>query len=89
MYIDAKTLPINDAYENKLYNDLCWADTLIKNNISREVRCLLLEEEADVYKWHRMWSGMSFYYYNDIMRKVIIGEAAPRFMEAGPWGGWW
>ena len=83
MYIDAKTQPINDAYENKLYNDLCWADTLIKNNISREVRSLLMEEEADVYKWHRMWSGMSFYYYNDIMRKVIIGEAAPRFMEAG------
>ena len=83
MYIDAKTLPINDAYENKLYTDLCWADTLIRNNISDDVRSLLLDEESVPYEYHIMWGCCSFYYYNDIMRRIIIGEAAPRFMKAG------
>lgn len=83
MYIDAKTLPVNDNYERKLYTDLCWLDTLIKNNISDDVRTLLQEEEADMYHWHKMWYCYSFYYYNDMMRKIILGEAAPRLMQAG------
>lgn len=83
MYIDAKTLPANQAYEKKLYSDMCWLDTLIVNNITPEIRDFLLEEQSDRYQWHVMWGGLSFYYYNDIMRKIIIAEAAPKFMEAG------
>ena len=83
IYMNAKTQPINNAYEDMLCKELCWIDTLIKNNLTTDIRSLLIKEENDAYPWHKMWYCYSFYYYNDIMRKIIIGEAAPRLMAAG------
>lgn len=88
MYLDAKMMPVNDNYEHKLYTDLCWLDTLIRNNITQNIRSLLLKEEnlqeySGFYSWHKMQYCYSFYYYNDIMRKIIICEAAPRLINAG------
>lgn len=83
MYIDAKTLPANKAYEQKLYTDLCWLDMLIKNNISDEVQSLLIEEEKTNYRWHKMWACHPFYYYNDMMRNILLGYIAPKFLAAG------
>lgn len=83
MYLNAITLPATQNYENRLYNDLCWLDTLIRNNITPDVRNLLLDEEASAYHWHKMWYNYSFYYYNDMMRKIVLGAAAPRLLAAG------
>lgn len=83
IYTQAKTLPANQAYENMLYNELCWMDTLIRNNISSDVRNLLVKEQEEYDNWHRLHFNYSFYYYNDMMRKIILGEAAPKLMIAG------
>ena len=38
MYIDAKTLPYNSSYENKLFSQLKWLDSKIVYGITDEVR---------------------------------------------------
>ena len=76
MYIDAKTLPYNSSYESKLFSQLKWLDAKIANCITDEVR----KETARGYK---LFNCESFYYWNDMMRRILIAEVCPRMIKAG------
>lgn len=74
--IDAQISSYNKAYEEKLLKDLSWLDEKICVNITDKVR----EETADL---SRLKFGYSYYYWNDMMRKVVLGTVVPRMFEAG------
>lgn len=74
--IDAQIYPYNKAYENKLLGDLRWLDDKIQNNITENV----INETASI---NRLKFGYSYYYWNDMMRKIVLGYVVPRMIEAG------
>ena len=76
MYVDAKRLPYNAAYENKLYKQLQWLDKMIVNNITDEVR-------TEVASGYKLYSFESFYYWNDMLRRILLAEVCPRMIQAG------
>ena len=76
IYIDAKQQPYNSAYENRLHRQLEWLDSQICNNLTEEVR----DETADGYRLAR---NISFYYWNDMMRRILLAEVCPRMIKAG------
>lgn len=76
MYLDAKMLPYNSDYEERLFGQLKWLDAKIANNIDNRVK----EETANIYK---PIMNISYYYWNDMMRKILLGTICPRMIEAG------
>ena len=76
MYLDAKLKPYDSAYENQLFKQLQWLDSMICNNIDEEVR----ETTASGYK---LSVGISYYYWNDMLRRILLAEVCPRMIEAG------
>ncbi|MBO5882202.1 MAG: hypothetical protein J6Q21_03045 [Alistipes sp.] len=76
IYIDAKTLPYNTSYERKLLTQLQWLDTMIINNIDEKVR----QETASGYK---LDNCESYYYWNDMLRRIVLAEICPRMLKAG------
>lgn len=76
MYIDAKVSTYNEAYEQKLFNQLKWLDSQIVGNLSEEI---ILHE----YQRWEMNSGISYYYWNDMLRRIIFSEVCPRMMKGG------
>lgn len=76
MIIDAKTLQYDSKYEKKLYADLRWLDSKIASNITEKVR-------SETRSMHTMQMGYSYYYWNDMMRRVVLGEICPRMIERG------
>ena len=75
MYIYAKTQPYNSSYESKLFSQLKWLDAKIVNCINDEVR----KETASGYK---LSNYESFYYWNDMMRRILLAEVCPRMIKA-------
>lgn len=76
IYLDAKLRPYNASYENRLLTQLHWLDRKIKDRIDDNVR----DETAGGYK---LLSGESYYYWNDVMRRILLAEVCPRMIEAG------
>ena len=76
MYVDAKRLPYNATYENKLYKQLQWLDKMIVNNMTDEVR-------TEVASGYKLYSFESFYYWNDMLRRILLAEVCPRMIQAG------
>lgn len=74
--IEAQIYPCNKAYESKLLNDLKWLDNKIQSNITERVK----EETASIYS---LKFCHSYYYWNDMMRKLVLGTVCPRMIEAG------
>ena len=74
--IEAQIYPYNKAYESKLLNDLKWLDSKIQNNITERVK----KETASIYS---LKFCHSYYYWNDMMRRLILGTVCPRMIEAG------
>lgn len=76
IYLNAKLLPYNSAYERELFAQLKWLDAKIKNDIDEQVR----NETANGYK---LLNCESFYYWNDMMRRIVLAEVCPRMIKAG------
>ena len=74
--IEAQIYPYNKAYECKLLDDLKWLDHKIQNNITERVK----EETASIYSLKFCYS---YYYWNDMMRRLVLGTVCPRMIEAG------
>lgn len=73
MYLDAKTMPYDSRYEQHLLAQLRWLDAKVAANLSQRV--------AD--KVYNLDSNQSFYYWNDMMRRIVLGEICPRMLDAG------
>lgn len=76
IYLDAKLKPYNTTYEELLYEQLVWLDSKIVNNIDDYV----IEQTASESKLFR---GESYYYWNDMMRRIVLSEVCPRMIKAG------
>ena len=76
IYLDAKLSVYNSAYEAKLLNQLQWLDGKIVNDITDYVR----EMTA---KGYRLQNCESYYYWNDMMRRILLSEVCPRMIQAG------
>ena len=74
--IDAQIFTYNKAYERKLLDELKWLDSKICSNITDDV----IKETMEMLK---LKYGYSYYYWNDMMRKIVIGTVVPRMIEAG------
>lgn len=73
--IDAQISTYNHAYERQLLSDLAWLDEKICSNITDEV----IKTTADMTE---LKFGYSYYYWNDMMRKIVLGTVVPRMSEA-------
>lgn len=76
IYIDAKTQPYNASYERKLFAQLKWLDSKI-------VDCMTDEVRRDVAEGYKLNNSVSFYYWNDMMRRILLAEVCPRMIKAG------
>lgn len=76
MYIDAKTSNYDNNYERKLFKQLQWLDNKITTNITEDVR-------HDTYSGYKLICGQSYYYWNDMLRRILIAEVCPRMIESG------
>lgn len=76
IYLDAKLMPYGAAYESRLFGQLQWLDRKIAENITPEVR----ERTADS---DELYYNVSYYYWNDMMRRIVLAEVCPRMIAAG------
>ena len=74
--IDAQAYTYDTAYESKLLSDLKWLDNKIQSNISENVR----EETSRIYSLKYCYS---YYYWNDMMRRLVLGTVCPGMIETG------
>ena len=78
MYLDAKVSTYDSAYEARLYKDLQWLDNKIKDNITDQVK-----EYTSEYHAYRMRINTSYYYWNDMLRRILLAEVCPRMLDRG------
>ena len=76
IYLDAKTRTYDRAYDHVLHRQLQWLDRQIRENLTAKV----CEETADFYRLH---TNVSYYYWNDVMRRILLGVVCPRMLEQG------
>ena len=76
MYLDAKVSTYDSSYEARLYKDLQWLDNKIKDNITDQVK-----EYTSEYGAYRMQINMSYYYWNDMLRRILLAEVCPRMLD--------
>lgn len=76
IYLDAKALPYDNAYEQRLFAQLQWLDNKIKSNITPEA------QEKTIKNYYSYLSiNKSYYYWNDMMRRVLLSVVCPRMIE--------
>lgn len=75
IYLDAKLNPYNQTYENRLLGQLQWLDQKIANNITPTVR-------EQTSRNGNMRYNISYYYWNDMMRRIVLAEVCPRMIAA-------
>ncbi len=76
IYLDAKTMPYDAAYEKHLLKQLKWLDRLIEERIDDTVR-------EETTKGWKLTISESYYYWNDMMRRILLGEVCPRMLRSG------
>lgn len=76
MYLDAKQSDYNASYERKLFSQIKWLDSKICDNLDDRVR----QETAHLYN---LYSYKNYYYWNDMLRRILLSEVCPRMIEAG------
>ena len=77
MYLDAKTCTYDKAYKDRLFAQVKWLDSKIESGITGNVR----EITASGWDLH---ISRSYYYWNDMLRKILIGHVAPRMDKTDP-----
>lgn len=73
--VEAQISTYNKAYEKKLLDDLQWLDSKIVSEMCDPVA------SETVWGWS-LKNSHSYYYWNDMLRKILIGTVVPRMLEA-------
>ena len=76
IYLDAKLLPYDSYYENRLFGQLKWLDSKIQSNIDDKVR-------NETARGYMLFNCESYYYWNDMMRRILLAEVCPRMIKSG------
>lgn len=88
-YLLAQMMPVNAQYDQWLYQTLSWYERQIKNNMTDDVLNYCLEwdnwggHEYSNSAFSYMNGCYSFYYWNDMLRKLLISVVAPKYLDAG------
>lgn len=78
IYLDAKVSIYDSAYESMLFNDLKWLEGKIKSNITENV----IETTGEIYG-NYLRTNTSYFYWNDMLRRILLAEVCPRMLERG------
>ena len=73
--IEAESLPYSSSYESVILNHVKWLDGKIIEHLD-EAR-----EKTKIYGIERMAINESFYYWNDMLRKVLLGTVCPKLIR--------
>ena len=76
IYLDCKLYVFSDTYEERLFEQLLWGEDRIVAGLTQEVA----QQTAAGYK---LISGISYYYWNDMLRRILLSEVCPRMLQAG------
>jgi len=75
---DAMWGKYDKSFEKKILPRLQWLDTMIKKNLTGEIKNFYYDDWED-----SIFGNYSKYYYNDMMRKVVLAIMAPRYVKKG------
>lgn len=78
IYLSAKYTPDMARYEARLMLDLKEMEMFVRNHLTTEV--IRETEESGHYC---QINGYSFYYSNDMLRKLLLSVVAPRYLKEG------
>ncbi len=80
IFLETKLLPFNNNYERKLLANLQWLD----QEVVKELRLHQKDIESDLYlfAWETKYNHSRYYPY-DMMRRIILVEAVPRYLQQG------
>ena len=78
IYLDAKVSLYDSSYESRLFNDLRWLDAKIRGELTEDLRSNITE-----YYYYYLRSNISFYYWNDMLRRILLAEVCPRMLDRG------
>lgn len=69
-------MPYDSYYENRLFTQLKWLDLKIQSNIDDKVR-------YETARGYMLFNCESYYYWNDMMRRILLAEVCPRMIKSG------
>lgn len=75
-WIDVQRLPVGQSYDNYMYSQLRWLCAKVKDNFG-------IEEAYGTLRATDLQANDSYYYYNDMLRRIVLGTACPRLIEEG------
>ena len=75
LYLDSVLKPWSQSYENEMIEGLKWLDGMIITHLDEARRETI---EGGVYK---MGINLSYYYWNDMMRKIVLSAIVPKLLK--------
>ncbi|MBR6417072.1 MAG: hypothetical protein IKS22_13400, partial [Bacteroidales bacterium] len=75
LYLDSVLKPWSQSYENEMVEGLRWLDGMIVSHLDEAKRETI---EGGVYK---MGINLSYYYWNDMMRKIVLSSIVPKLLK--------
>lgn len=73
LYLSVKYSQVYDqTFENKIFKELSWLDGMIVSNLDKETKTVIVKDG-----FHNHIDGYSQFYWNDMMRRIIISELVP------------
>ena len=76
IFIDAQILPYNTNYEQKLFSQMRWLQSMIETHIDDETQYITND-------FYNLKDCRSYYYWNDAMRCILLGTVCPKMLKAG------
>ena len=76
IYLDAKLSVYDNAYDAKLFKQINWLDSKIVGDINT------MQSDDNSWLW-AIEGSRSFYYWNDMMRRILLAEVCPRMLKVG------
>ena len=76
IYLDSKLCKYDATYEARLFKQLKWLDEKLASNITNKVSEI-------TSKGNKLRLCESYYYWNDMMRRIVLAEICPRMLEEG------
>ena len=77
LILEAMTGTYDETFEEVIFPQLQWLDGKIKSNLTQSIK------KYNIYYDQDMFANCSFFYFNDMMRKITLSIMAPRYNENG------
>ncbi len=78
IYLDAKRSHYDEAYWERLHWQLVWLKEKIENNLTPDVVYRTIHCSGSYLDINQ-----SYYYWNDMLRRILLGEICPRLRQQG------